>query len=221
MKYINNYIEQLNEGTKTKIQNFLIDSKLDGKIKKIKVSDLTPTQNEIFLDEIVSNLLKKRKFVKKSLKGKFKDKEILVSSDNYIIDGHHKWASAFILNPDCKIKCTKINLPIKEAIETLTELLKEINAGSQRQSGKFKYDIFELVKDDKDKLKKSIIDIFNKKDDNEKKLFKKIKKSEHSDSHPLNYIIDNIYKLPTPDHKKYDRKEMPQLSDKEIDEILN
>lgn len=221
MKYINNYIQKLNEGKKTKIKNFLLDSKLDGKIEKIRVSDLTPTQNEIFLDEIVSNLLKKRKFVKKSLKGKFKDKEILVSSDNYIIDGHHKWASAFILNSNCKIKCTKINMPIKEAIETLTELLKEINADSQRQSGKFKYNIYELIKKDDDKLKNSILEIFKDKNGSKKKLLKKIKKSEHTDSHPLNYILDNIYKLPTPDHKKYDRKEMPQLSDKEIDEILN
>ena len=222
MRYIYNFKQLLNENkTADKINNFLSDSKLEGKIKKIKVSDLTPAQNEIFLDEIVSNLLEKKKFVKKSLKGKLKDEEILVSSDNYIIDGHHKWASAFILNPDCKIKCTKINLPLKETIKILKDLLEEINAGNQRQSGNFKYNIFDMVKSEKDDLKKSIVNIFKNKSGNEKKLLKKIRKKSKSELHPLNLLIRHIYKLPTPDKKSYDREDMSQMSDKEIDEILN
>jgi hypothetical protein len=221
MKYLNSYITHINEGTRHKIEKFLDEAELDGKIKKIKVSDLTPAQNEIFLDEIISNLLQKKKFVKKSLKGKLKDDEIIVSSDNYIIDGHHKWASAFILNPNCKIKCTKINIELKEAIEILTDLLEEINAGNQRQSGDFKYNIFDLIKDDKDELRDTIIKIFKKKSGNEKKLLKRIDKRKKSDLNSLTYLINNIYKIPTPDHKKYDRKNMPQISDKEIEEILD
>lgn len=222
MRYIYNFKQLLNENkTSDKINDFLSDSKLEGKIKKIKVSDLTPAQNEIFLDEIISNLLEKKKFVKKSLNGKLKDEEILVSSDNYIIDGHHKWASVFILNPDCKIRCTKINLPLKESIKILKDLLEEINTGNQRQSGNFKYNIFDMVKSERDDLKKSIVDIFKNKSGNEKKLLKLIKKRTNTDLHPLNFLIKNLYKLPTPDKKSYDRIDMPQMSDQEIDEILN
>lgn len=217
MKHLNKYIDYIKEN---KIEDFLSKSKLEGSIEKIKVNKLTPAQNQIFLDEIISNLLEKKKFVKKSLKGKLKDKEIIVSSDNYIIDGHHKWASAFILNPNCVIKCTKVNLPLKKAIKILKDLLEEINAGNQGQSGNFKYDIFKLIKDDKDDMKTAIIEIFKNKSGNEKKLLERIDKKKKSNLHSLNYIINNIYKIPTPDHKKYDRKNMPQLSEDEIKEIL-
>lgn len=39
---------------------------------------------------------------------------IFISSDNYIIDGHHRWIAFKILNEP--IKCIRIGLPQKEAI---------------------------------------------------------------------------------------------------------
>lgn len=213
MKYIKTFEEN-------KIEDFLSEHHINGEIEKVKVSDLTPTQNEIFIDEMIENLLNRKKFVKKSLKGKFKDEEIIISSDDYIIDGHHKWASVFILNPDCYIKVTKVNLKIKKAIKLFNKLLDEINANNQVKSGLFKYNIFNLIKDDKDELKDVIKKLFSKKSGKENKLLKRIKKLSDT-NHPLNYLINNIYNLPTPDRKKYDRKEMPQLSDDEIKEILD
>lgn len=218
MKYLNKYLEYINEN---KIEDFLSEHKIEGKIEKIKVEILKPAQSEIFLDEIIENLLSKKKFVKKSLKGKLKDNEIIISSDNYIIDGHHKWATIFLLNPNAKIKCTKINLKLKKAIKLLNDLLEETNAHSQRKSGLFRYNIYQLIKDDKDETKKVIKKLFSKKNENENKLLLKIEKYTKSKLHPLNYLIHNIYNLPTPDDKKYDRNEMPQLNDDEIKEILD
>lgn len=217
MKHLNKYTEYIKEN---KIEDFLSEHQIKGGKERVNVKDLIPTQNEIFIDEIVENLLQKKKFVKKALKGKFKDEEIIISSDNHIIDGHHKWASAFILNPNCRIKVTKINLKIKKAIKLFNKLLDEINANNQSKSGLFKYNIFKLIKNDKDELKDVIKKLFSKKSGNEEKLLKRIKILSDV-KHPLNYMIENIYKLPTPDHKKYDRDEMPQLSDDEIKEILD
>ena len=126
-----------------------------------------------------------------------------------------------LFRSDCTIKCTRVNLKLKKAIDLLNDLLEEINKSSQRKSGLFKYNIFELIKDDKDEMKKAIVKIFNKRSGNENKLLKRIDKRKKSDLHALNYIINNIYDIPTPDHKKYDRKNMPQLSDDEIKEILD
>lgn len=218
MKYLDKYIEYIREN---KIEDFLSKHKIEGSIEKVKVKDLKPAQSEIFLDEIIENILERKKFVKKSLKGKLKDDEIIISSDNYVIDGHHKWASIFILNPDAKIKCIKINLKLKKAIKLLNDLLEETNANSQRKSGLFKYDIYHIIKNDKNEIKNVIKKLFNKKSGNENKLLNKIKKRINTNLHPLNYIIHNIYELPTPDNKKYDRNEMPQLSDDEIKEILD
>ena len=242
MKYVNNFLEHLNEQNDALKKLGIKDGKIDltkttNKVKKylfrkgikknnisgesitIKAKDLEPSQKEIFLDQMITFLLKNKKFVKKALKGEIKDDEIVISSDNCIVDGHHKWASSFILNPDCKIKCTKINLPYKEAITIFTEILNEFNPEEQNQSGNYKYNIFDLIKLDRDKVKESIIDIFSHKT-GEKAFLDKIDKKKGSDLHPLNYLIGNIYKMPNPDHKLYNREDMPQMSDQEIEEIL-
>jgi hypothetical protein len=193
---------------------------IKGKKNKIKVKKLAPGQKEIFLDEIISHLLKKEEFVKKALKGKIKDDDILISKDNHVIDGHHRWASAFILNPDCKLKCTKINLELKKAIPIFNELLKDIKSNGQQQSGNYRYDIFKLINLSKNDLKNAIVDIFKKHDKKEVNKFLESIKEKSGEVHPINYIIHNIYMIPDPKHHLTDRKEMPQLSDDEIDEIL-
>lgn len=35
----------------------------------------------------------------------------IVSEDNYIMDGHHRWAASFICDPGAKLQATQINLP--------------------------------------------------------------------------------------------------------------
>lgn len=50
------------------------------------------------------------------LRGKFKpqDAEILISSDNHILDGHHRWASLITAAPDVKMKVTRVDMPMKD-----------------------------------------------------------------------------------------------------------
>lgn len=54
------------------------------KSKKIKCNMLRPSQNEFNIDKINS--------IKKDMKdGTYKNEPIIVSKDNYIVDGHHRW----------------------------------------------------------------------------------------------------------------------------------
>jgi len=43
----------------------------------------------------------------------FGEPDIIVTSDNYILDGHHRWATAWAGHPSNKIKVTVIPLPLK------------------------------------------------------------------------------------------------------------
>lgn len=203
------------------IKNYLGVEKFNikGKKEKIKVKKLSPGQNEIFLDEIIENLLKKEKFLTKIIKGKIKDDDIFISNDNHIIDGHHRWGSALIINPECKLKCTMIDLPLKKAIKIFNKLLSQTNT-KQQQSGNYKYDIFKLRKLNKDDIKNAINDIFKKNDHQEVKNFLELIKEKSENLHPINYIITNIYKIQDPKDQLFDRKDMPQMNDDEIDEIL-
>lgn len=68
---------------------------------------LKPSQNEI-----------NKKIVKKVIKSLSKkgQKPIVVSKDNFVVDGHHRWAAQKVLNPKKKIKVLKMNAPINDAL---------------------------------------------------------------------------------------------------------
>lgn len=54
---------------------------------------------------------------------------IIISNDNYILDGHHRWVAAY--NKGIKIKATRVDLPILELINiakrnNVTECVKNV-----------------------------------------------------------------------------------------------
>jgi len=216
MRYLNNYTEHLNE--ENNFEEGLTDNNIDSYKEKIKIKKLKIGQKEIYLDQVVDHMIKNSIFVEETLNGKIKDRKILISSDNFIIDGNHRLAVAFILNPKCKIKCTKINVGFDESID----IFKKIDIDDDHKDGNSKYNIFNLIKLDRDKLKDILKDIFSKQDKKKvSELMDEIENKTKSDLHPLNYMIRNIYKMPLPDNDSHDRSDSPQMNDKEIDEILN
>ena len=43
----------------------------------------------------------------------------ILSKDNYIMDGHHRWAATFLCDPSAKVEATQIDLPGKELVTAL------------------------------------------------------------------------------------------------------
>ena len=78
-------------------------------IDGVMANTLKPSQNEINID----NTDKFKKDVPYS-------KKVIVSSDNYIIDGHHRWYYSSM--NDLPIDITKIDLPIQEALSYIGKL---------------------------------------------------------------------------------------------------
>jgi len=77
---------------------------------QIPASQLNPTQSELN-DEKVDNLAQEIK------EGSIKGKPIIISSDNYILDGHHRWAAHKQVNPRLKVASVKVDMPIDELLE--------------------------------------------------------------------------------------------------------
>lgn len=73
----------------------------------VMVGSLSPTQKEINPDKV------------SELKGKgfLTITPILISYDNYVLDGHHRWAALFDTSPSKVIPVIKLGLPIKELLE--------------------------------------------------------------------------------------------------------
>lgn len=76
--------------------------------KKIRAIDLHPIQKQIYFDKGFDLIRGKSiKDVSDVL-----SKPLIVSSDNYIVDGHHRFLSAMLLDPNYKLNCVVVDLPI-------------------------------------------------------------------------------------------------------------
>lgn len=93
--------------------NKALKSKDSTKAQKMKLGDMKPSQSDF------SNR-KVGKFVEGLKSGKFPWKPLFISSDNYIVDGHHRWKAALKLwGPDKEVKIIRLSKTRKEALDKM------------------------------------------------------------------------------------------------------
>lgn len=83
------------------------DDSVSGGVTTMAVGQLKPAQTEIIVDKAISFALGYLNTGKPPLD----DMEAIVSQDDYIMDGHHRWAARFLIDPNASVKVTRINLP--------------------------------------------------------------------------------------------------------------
>lgn len=93
------------------------DDKVKVKATKERIGDLKPIQKQIYADKSVGfytfgPIKSTRQFL--SNKSFF-----IISSDLYIIDGHHRWLAGVLLDPDMTVNCLKIDIPKAELVKLL------------------------------------------------------------------------------------------------------
>tara|TARA_B110001469_G_C9600637_1_gene298450 strand:+ start:762 stop:1196 length:435 start_codon:yes stop_codon:yes gene_type:complete len=112
-----NKMPQINEAVMKDYLKFIKKSSKVAK-RKFNVNTLKPTQNELSLNVIRKKQLKLSKHNK--------NPPIIISNDNYILDGHHRWATLRDCNmfpKNCntklslKIDAYKIDMPIKKLLK--------------------------------------------------------------------------------------------------------
>lgn len=74
------------------------------------LSELVPTQRYIDLMQSVSFPLASKEALKKAISSKKGFGPISIS-ENYILDGHHRWSGQFAITPDGSILATNLGLP--------------------------------------------------------------------------------------------------------------
>lgn len=100
----------------TKFLKHLQDNDVDYRTKKLPVKDLKATQSEFDLSKVDQMI------------GQRNDIKIVVSNDNYIMDGHHRWLADYNTDKNCKINAIVVDLPILE----LMRLAKEFGGTEYR-----------------------------------------------------------------------------------------
>lgn len=117
-KRLNNYVDALNKmiedpKAKTLLQDGfggeLGDAKLKFQVLKLPVRNLRPSQSEIDVEKSIKHSIENPNKIDNLYK-KGKDDvminfPIITFRKNYVIDGHHRWAEIFALNPDAKAIC--------------------------------------------------------------------------------------------------------------------
>ena len=106
---------------------FLIRGLEDGSVKddqikvirtKMKIKDLTPIQSQIYLDKAM-RVAKDEGIA--THKSNIENRSVFViSKSGYIIDGHHRYLSAMLIDPDIMTHVLMIDLPIQKLIDIAT-----------------------------------------------------------------------------------------------------
>jgi len=106
---------------------------------KIEAGKLKKSQKQLYKDKVQG--------IADRFTSPTKLKPLIISKDNHIVDGHHRWAAAiFKWGNDVKIPIIRINLPILKAIEMYADIANSmnedinipINIGDTVLGGKFK-----------------------------------------------------------------------------------
>lgn len=92
-----------------KFVEYLNNGGIPIRMESIPVDGLIPTQNGLNTENVKKKI--------KELKKGYKYKPLIVSKDNYILDGHHTWAAASTLNKSAKIPCISVGLNIKNLLD--------------------------------------------------------------------------------------------------------
>lgn len=85
------------------------DDRLKAKIEMIPAKSLKPTQSQIWLEKLATNIAK---FGKPKAGSSVTNATIIVSKNNYLLDGHHRWSQALLADPKLKIRALKVPLDI-------------------------------------------------------------------------------------------------------------
>lgn len=106
--------EFLERGLKDNVKS---DDIIKVSLRVEKIKDLIPVQAQIYLDKciprIAKNGIKERTdWIKSTL--------FVTSSDLYIIDGHHRYMTGMLIDPEMKVECIVVDLPIRKLLELTT-----------------------------------------------------------------------------------------------------
>jgi hypothetical protein len=91
-----------------------LDDIINGKWTKVPATNLKPTQSQIWLENIIPNIIK---FGVPSNTSPIAKATLIISKEGYILDGHHRYGQAIIANPNLKMNVLYIPLDINTLVK--------------------------------------------------------------------------------------------------------
>ena len=98
--------------------------KIHFSLQKVAVSSLTPIQDQVFFDKVIEAAARETRsetltFLRNTI--------FVVSSDHRIVDGHHRFLSAMLINQNMKVPVLSVDLPIGELLPMMLKFSDQRN----------------------------------------------------------------------------------------------
>jgi len=112
---VDKFKEHLENGSMNTILDLNFDvGKVNIKMKKVKAKSLIPIQRQLYFDKSMSGIAengisKTREFLKNKT-------YFITSSDSNIIDGHHRWLQALLIDPNMGVQTRQIDMSIDKLL---------------------------------------------------------------------------------------------------------
>jgi len=130
----------------------LKDDSFAGKKVSVPASSLMAAQTEIIPEKALGMAIGMVNKVGIFSGGPGGDLESIISNDNYIMDGHHRWAATFLADPGASITATQIDLPGKALVSALNVVtVGQFGRGGNQGKGNigdFKGGVFDKLIED-------------------------------------------------------------------------
>lgn len=104
---------------------FLSDSGIKVDKKSVAPISLGITQNELNMEKVIA--LMSRDYDN--------SKPIFISSDRRVLDGHHRFAAAYLKDSDKKITVYQVNLPIRKLLDKVRQYDRVFTKKIDEQKG--------------------------------------------------------------------------------------
>ncbi len=207
------------------------EDKLVVSTKTVKCCDLIPLQNEIDVVKTLDYFLKdniERKDIIKICSDKVynpkelskKDQPIVISGEKYIIDGHHQWASIFILNPEASIQVKDIGeyKNPNDALKLSHIIIAALNSEKKKSKAtpQINKNLLKLSKEEiKSHVQKMICDefVYNYIHANIDEDGENLGEGFKNKTQVIERIVNNCLQLQKIDVYQNERSMMPQLDD--------
>jgi hypothetical protein len=111
------------------------DDKIPSKKVSVAAGKLKPSQKEVVPQKAVEFAFSAIMKINPMPSGPGGDLQAIISNDNYIMDGHHRWAATFLVDPSATLDATQIDLPGGALVTALNVVTKGLGRGGNTGKG--------------------------------------------------------------------------------------
>jgi len=111
------------------------DDQIPSKKVSVAAAKLKPSQKEVVPQKAVEFAFSAIMKINPMPSGPGGDLQAIISNDNYIMDGHHRWAATFLVDPSAALEATQIDLPGAALVTALNVVTKGLGRGGNTGKG--------------------------------------------------------------------------------------